>query len=266
MAASATPQHAINERWKGRVALVTGASSGIGYSVARALVERGMKVVGCARNIASLKELSKKLKGQEQPGSLTAITCDVSKEDQVAAMFQQIRQDPNLGRVDVCINNAGLCNTAPLLTGEPSQWREMFEVNVLGLMMCTQQSYKLMEEKEVKDGHIILVNSMAGVRVPKSPGGHCYAASKFAVTAIKEGLRNELRTNKSPIRISEVCPGIVQSQFHPRCLGQTRANALFSNMKCLQPEDITNAILYMLDAPPHVEVNDVMIRPTEQQN
>nr|KAG5713602.1 hypothetical protein BaRGS_024650 [Batillaria attramentaria] len=191
------------------------------------------------------------------------MTCDVSQEDQVAAMFQQIRQDPNLGRVDVCINNAGLAHDAPLLTGQPSQWRHMFEVNVLGLLMCTKESFKLMQENNVDDGHIILVNSMSGVRVVKNKAIHCYAATKFAVTAIREGLRNELRELKSHVRISQVCPGYVETDFVGRHVGEERAAEVYSSMKCIQPEDIKDSILYILDAPPHMEVMKIHAMPND---
>lgn len=244
--------------------MVTGASAGIGAAVALALVERGMKVVGCARNIDSIQKLSDELKSQGQLGSLTAMTCDVSKEEEVGAMFQKIREDSNLGRVDVCINNAGLAHDAPLLTGQPSQWKHMFEVNVLGLLMCTQESFKLMREKNIDDGHIILINSMSGLRVVKSKGTHCYAATKFAVTAIREGLRNELREMESRIRISQVCPGFVKTEFVQRHLGEEGADKVYSSMKCLEAADIKDAVLYILDAPPHMEVNDITMRPTEQ--
>ncbi|KAK7111500.1 dehydrogenase/reductase SDR family member 11-like [Littorina saxatilis] len=250
------------ERWRGRVALVTGASAGIGYCMAKALVQRGMKVVACARNIAPIQELAKEL--SDQSGSLTAIKCDVSKEEEVAAMFQAIRKDPNLGRMDVCINNAGLAHNAPLLSGEASQWKNMFEVNVLGLLMCSKEAFQLMRDSGVDDGHIILVNSMSGIRTVKSKGSHCYVATKFAVTAIREGIRNELREMKSKIRISQVCPGYVETEFVQRHHNEELAKAVYSSMKCLQPEDIRDAILYILDAPPHVEVNDVHMRATEQ--
>ncbi|XP_076453150.1 dehydrogenase/reductase SDR family member 11-like isoform X2 [Babylonia areolata] len=249
-------------RWVGRVALVTGASAGIGYSVTKALVERGMKVVACARNIAAIQKLGEEL--IEHPGSLTAVKCDVSKEEEVTAMFQMIRQHSSLGRVDVCINNAGLAHDAPLLTGDTDQWKNMFDVNVLGLMMVTKESFKLMQENNIDDGHIILINSMSGIRVVKNKGGHCYTATKFAVTAIREGLRNELREMKSKIRVSQVCPGLVETEFHSRRGGDEYANSLYSSLKCLQPEDIRDSIMYILDAPPHVEVNDVYVRSVEQ--
>ncbi|XP_076461344.1 dehydrogenase/reductase SDR family member 11-like [Babylonia areolata] len=250
------------ERWRGRVALVTGASAGIGYSVTKALVERGMKVVACARNIAAIQKLAEEL--SEHPGSVTAVKCDVSKEEEVTAMFQMIRQHSSLGRVDVCINNAGLAHDAPLLTGDPAQWKHMFDVNVQGLMMVTKESFKLMQEKNIDDGHIILVNSMSGIRTVNSKGAHCYVATKFAVTAIREGLRNELREMKSKIRVSQVCPGFVETEFVKRHFNEEHAKAVYSSMKCLQPEDIRDSILYILDAPPHVEINDVHMRATDQ--
>lgn len=250
------------ERWVGRVAVVTGASAGIGYNVAKTLVQRGMKVVACSRNIEKIQKLSEELAGQ--PGRLWPVPCDVSIESEVVAMFRIIRQDPDLGRVDVLINNAGLAHDAPLLTGDVQQWKHMFDVNVLGLMICTKEAFALMKEKSVDDGHIILVNSMSGIRTIKNKGTHCYMATKFAVTALREGIRNELRELKSKIRISQVCPGFVETEFVQRQFNQARAEEVYSAIECLKPDDITEAILYMLDAPPHVEVNDVHMRPTEQ--
>ncbi|KAK7498515.1 hypothetical protein BaRGS_00010175 [Batillaria attramentaria] len=251
------------ERWKGRVALVTGASAGIGFAIARALVERGMKVVGCAeRDIARIHKLSEELR--DKPGSLTAIECDVAKEDQVMTMFQKIRADSKLGHVDVCINNAALAHPAPLLTGEASEWRHMFEVNVLGLLMCTKEAFKTMQEKRIDDGHIIIVSSLAGIRPINDKGLHCYMATKYAVNAIREGLRHELKELKTHIRISQVCPGIVETEFAEHHINKEHAQKLYSSMKCLQPEDVKGAVLYVLDAPPHVEATDIMMRPTDQ--
>ncbi|XP_076461369.1 dehydrogenase/reductase SDR family member 11-like [Babylonia areolata] len=250
------------ERWVGRVALVTGASAGIGYSVTKALVERGMKVVACARNIAAIQKLGEEL--SEHPGSLTAVKCDVSKEEEVTAMFQMIRQHSSLGRVDVCINNAGLAHDAPLLTGDPAQWKHMFDVNVLGLMMVTKESFKLMQENNIDDGHIILVNSVAGKTVSSFIPSHCYSATKFAVSALCQGMRNELRALKSRIRISQVCPGMVETEFAKRFVGEEDAATGFSILPYLKADDVSDSILYILGAPPHVEVNDVVILPTEE--
>ncbi|KAL8618792.1 hypothetical protein ACOMHN_000220 [Nucella lapillus] len=250
------------QRWRGRVALVTGASAGIGYSVTKGLAERGMKVVACARNIETIQKLEQELSGAA--GSVTPVKCDVSSEAEVMAMFQMIRHNSSLGRVDVCINNAGLAHDEPLLTGDPAKWKHVFDVNVLGLLMVTKESFTLMQENNIDDGHIILVNSLSGRRVPNIKRSHCYSASKFAVTAIMEGIRHELREMKSNIRISQVCPGLVETEFAERYVGKDQASELYSSMTCLQPGDIRDAILYMMDTPPYVEVNDLWIRPTQQ--
>ncbi|XP_052787979.1 dehydrogenase/reductase SDR family member 11-like [Mya arenaria] len=117
------------DRWVGRVALVTGMSSGIGRAIAKSLVCHGMKVVGCSRNMNRMKELVDSLDCEK--GSLTPIMCDVSKEGQIQAMFEQIRSQ--LGGVDVCVNNAGLSHDAPLLTGATEQCRNMMEVHEVSI-------------------------------------------------------------------------------------------------------------------------------------
>ncbi|KAL8618791.1 hypothetical protein ACOMHN_000219 [Nucella lapillus] len=252
----------MTERWRGRVALVTGASSGIGYSLTKGLAERGMKVVACARNIETIQKLEQELSGAA--GSVTPVKCDVSSEAEVTAMFQMIRHNSSLGRVDVCINNAGLNYDEPLLTGDPAKWKHVFDVNVVGLLMVTKESFKLMQENNIDDGHIIIVGSMSGIRVVTNKGFHCYSASKFAVNAIREGLRQELREIKSNIRVSQVCPGLVETQFLYRTTNKENASSVYSSIECLQADDIRDSILYMLDAPPHVEINDIHLRPTQQ--
>ncbi|KAL8618793.1 hypothetical protein ACOMHN_000221 [Nucella lapillus] len=250
------------DRWRGRVALVTGASAGIGYCLAKGLVERGMKVVACARNIETIQKLEQELSGAA--GSVTPVKCDVSKEAEVTAMFQMIRHNSSLGRVDVCINNAGLAHEEPLLTGDPAKWKHMFDVNVLGLLMVTKESFTLMQENNIDDGHIILLNSIFGKAVPGYKGSHLYSATKFAVSSITEGIRHELREIKSKIRITQICPGVVVTEFAQRFAGEERGQALLNSFTCVQAEDILNTILYVLGSPPHVEINDLVIRPTEE--
>ncbi|KAL4240357.1 Dehydrogenase/reductase SDR member 11 [Mactra antiquata] len=219
------------QRWVGRVALVTGASSGIGYEVARSLVKHGMKVVGCSRNTSKIQELADDLVGEA--GSLTPMQCDVSKEDEVLSMFDNIKS--SFGGVDVCVNNAGLSHDAPLLTGDTEQWRNMFEVNVLGLCVCTREAVKSMKERGVDDGHIIQLNSAVGhFQYANNPGGHFYSATKFAVTSLVEGLRKELLKDNTHIRVT--------------------------NLKSV---DIADAVIYALSAPKHVQIHELSIYPTE---
>ncbi|XP_046580656.1 dehydrogenase/reductase SDR family member 11-like isoform X2 [Haliotis rubra] len=251
------------QRWSGRVALVTGASAGIGAGLVKALVKHGMKVVGCARNIDKIQKLADELKNE--PGKVKAVRCDVSKEEDVLAMFQTIKADPDLGGVDVCINNAGLAHNDPLLTGSTQGWKHMLEVNVLGLCMCTREAFKSMQERKVDDGHIILLNSMSGHRVIGNSAFHFYSATKFAVTGIVEGLRQELRELKSGIRVTSISPGLVETEFSYRMMKDDgEAKAIYSSIPCLQVDDITNTVIFSLQSPKHMEINDVLMRPTAQ--
>uniref|UniRef100_A0A4W5LYP2 Dehydrogenase/reductase SDR family member 11 n=1 Tax=Hucho hucho TaxID=62062 RepID=A0A4W5LYP2_9TELE len=186
------------ERWKGRVALVTGASVGIGAAVARALVQHGMKVVGCARNVDKIEKLAAECQSAGYSGTLIPYKCDLSCEEDILSMFSAIKTLHQ--GVDVCINNAGLAHNEPLLSGKTDSWRNMIDVNVLALSICTREAYQSMKERNVDDGHIININSMGGHRMVPSADEHFYCATKYAVTALTEGLRQELREAKTHIR------------------------------------------------------------------
>jgi len=254
------------ERWVGRVALVTGASSGIGSAVSKSLVAAGMKVYGCARNLEKLEELGTEIGSGAGAcaGSFVALQCDVTEEDDVKRMFRTIK-DADKG-VDVCVNNAGLSHAAPLLSGSTEQWRNMLEVNVIGLSICTREAVQSMRNRKVDDGHVINICSMSGHRVIKSSNVHFYAATKHAVKALTEGVRNELRDMKSHIRISEISPGIVETEFAVRMSGEKAAQRMYSSIECLQASDIADAVVYSLAAPAHVQIHDILMRPVESAN
>ncbi|XP_050723081.1 dehydrogenase/reductase SDR family member 11-like [Eriocheir sinensis] len=249
------------ERWSGRVALVTGASMGIGASVARRLVAEGMKVVGAARSIDKLQALADELKGQR--GTFIPVKCDITKDEEVLAMFAKIKKD--LGGVDVCINNAGFTHNKSLLEGSPKEWREMMDLNVVALCLCTRESIASMRERGVDDGHIIHISSVAGHKI--FPNIRFYAATKFAVRALTEGLRQELRESESNIRISAISPGVVETEFAVNCHLVEDASAVkkyYKEYGCLSAEDITATLVHLLSAPPHVQIHDVVMRPTLQ--
>jgi len=248
------------ERWAGRVALVTGASVGIGAAVTKILIKHGMKVAGCGRNLEKLEELEKQIEGAA--GCFLPIQCDVSEEEQVKSMFKRVKDEWK--GVDVLINNAGLAHNAPLLTGDTEQWRHMLEVNVLGLSICTREAYQSMKNRKIDDGHIINISSMSGHRVVSSRPTHFYSATKHAVKALTDGVRNELREMKSNIRITEISPGLVETEFQARLNGEAAAEKVYSRLKCLQGDDIADSVIYALSAPPHVQVHDILIRPTTQ--
>src|SRR5262249_50184430 len=142
-------------------------------------------------------------------------------------------------------------------------WREMLETNVLGLLVATREAIQDMERRGVA-GQIVHVSSMAGHRVPGADSA-VYAGTKFAVRAITEGLRQELRARKSPIRVSSLSPGYVETEFAHVFAGPGAAPAK-QEIKVLEAEDVARAIVWVLSQPPHVEIHDVLVRPTGQRN
>ncbi|KAB7508039.1 putative oxidoreductase [Armadillidium nasatum] len=239
------------ERWTGRVALVTGASVGIGATVCEALVRSGLKVVGAARGVDQVRALSESLK--DAKGSLLPIKCDLTKESDIRNLFNKIKEE--FGGVDICINNAGLSNGKKLLEGTVEEMREMTDVNIIALCLCSQLAIKSMKERGVDDGHIINISSISGHAVfPHS--SRFYAATKFAVRAITEGLRQEMRELRSHIRISSLSPGMVETQFAFRAFkDEEKAKNLYSFCEPLKPEDISSSILHIISSPAHIEVN-----------
>ncbi|XP_065892556.1 dehydrogenase/reductase SDR family member 11-like [Dysidea avara] len=255
------------ERWKGRVAIVTGASAGIGYELSKRLAQLGAVVVGCDKNITGIEGLSH---DQELGGKLVAMKCDVRKEEDILSVMSRIKSQ--FGGADICVNNAGLGHNAPLLSGTTEQWKEMMEVNVLGLCMMTREFIKQLRERNVDDGHVIFMNSMSGHRVDTDPSISFYSATKFAVTALSEGLRKELRDIKSNIKITAVSPALVATEFYPRLLRKDdpkeAIKSVFSSydFPVLLPEDIANTIIYALSTPPRMQIHDILVRPTQQSS
>uniref|UniRef100_F6Q645 Dehydrogenase/reductase SDR family member 11 n=1 Tax=Equus caballus TaxID=9796 RepID=F6Q645_HORSE len=253
------------ERWRDRLALVTGASGGIGAAVARALVQQGLKVVGCARTVGNIEELAAECKSAGYPGTLIPYKCDLSSEEDILSMFSAVRSQ--YSGVDICINNAGLARADTLLSGSTSGWKDMFNVNVLALSICTREAYQSMKERKVDDGHIININSMSGHRVVPQSMTHFYSATKYAVTALTEGLRQELREAQTHIRATCISPGLVETQFAFKLHDKDpeKAAATYEHIKCLKPEDVAEAVIYVLSTAPHVQVSlALVVHPLEE--
>jgi NADP-dependent 3-hydroxy acid dehydrogenase YdfG len=169
------------------------------------------------------------------------------------------------GGVDVLVNNAGLGRAAPLFSAATEAWREMLEVNVLGVCIATREALKDMERRGVA-GHVVNVSSMAGHRVP-GPDGGVYAATKHALRALTEGLRQELRAKKSPIRVTAVSPGFVATEFADVFSGRAGATeAIERRLKTLEARDVAETVVWVVTRPAHMEVHDVLVRPTAQPN
>ena len=248
------------QRWIGRVALVTGAASGIGKATSMELVKHGMKVVGCDYNQEGLDSVKAELE-KDVKGSFHPVQCDLRDESQIMKMFADIKE--NLGGVDVCANVAGIGYPAPLLSGETSQWTPMWQINVMAYLICARESVKSMEERGIDDGHIILMGSIRGQKVrPCNMDMNFYNACKFAVRAINDGIRNELHKKGSKIRTTLIGPGKVDTNFTIAMYPPTGKPPV--NEKKLDGLDIANAIVYALSQPPHVQVHDMTILATDE--
>ncbi|XP_069683513.1 farnesol dehydrogenase-like [Periplaneta americana] len=243
------------ERWSGRVAVVTGASAGIGAAIAQELVKKGLKVVGLARREERMQELANSLKSA--PGKLHPIKCDVTKEEDVKEAFKWVKD--NLGGTDILVNNAGVASFNTLIDGPVENWRKIYDLNVLALCMCTKEALQSMKEKGVDDGHIIHINSIAGHKVLDF---FClYSSSKHAVTALTEGLRCELVKQKSKIRVTSISPGAVKTEIIEVSGLTFNKMDEYKTMPFLDSKDIADSVLYVLGTPPHVQIHELTIIP-----
>lgn len=244
------------------VAIVTGASSGIGLAIARRLAASGYDLAICARRETLLQAAAQTLRRQNI--EVLAQSVDLRDEAQILSFFAAVRS--RWGRLDVLVNNAGLGHKESLMTGKTEAWREMWDVNVLALCICTREAVSLMQasgSRQSGTGHIVHVSSMSGHRVPAITG--VYSATKFAVRSLTETLRRELREARSNIRITSISPGIVETEFAEKYhQSPQKAQETYSAFPVLQAVDIANAVAYALSQPAHVEVNDILLRPTQQ--
>ncbi|XP_018572839.1 farnesol dehydrogenase-like [Anoplophora glabripennis] len=241
------------DRWIGKVAVVTGASSGIGAATTEALVEKGLKVVGLARRLDRMEALAKKLSGKK--GKLYPVKTDVSKEEDILNAFKWVKE--NLGPVHILVNNAGILGQTNLTDGDTEIWKNVFNINVLGLCIATREAVRDMRANKV-DGHIIHINSIAGHQVPNFPGIGVYPASKYAVRALAETLRLELLNMKSKIKITNLSPGPVDTEIIPDNMKQLIQKNEEKLM--IEADNIADAVVYALSTPPHVQVQELTVR------
>lgn len=185
------------ERWAGKLAVVTGASAGIGAAISEQLVRYGLQVVGFARRREKIDDLAKKLEGEK--GKLYSCNVDMTIEEDIQKGFKWISD--NIGPVSILINNAGCTANTNLLDGRTELWKKVMDTNVMGLCIATREATKIMRENSI-DGHVIHINSVCGHMVPNYETINVYSASKYAVTALTETLRQDLNRIRSKIKIS----------------------------------------------------------------
>jgi NADP-dependent 3-hydroxy acid dehydrogenase YdfG len=243
----------------GRVAIVTGASSGIGEATALALAGEGAKVALVARRHDRLVELSDRI--EKEGGEALAIEADVSDHGKVEALVAQTAAQ--FGGLNILINNAGLMLLGPVEGADVEEWRQMVDVNLLGLLYCTREALPVMRDSG--GGHIVNLSSVAGREA--NVGQAVYNMTKWGVTGFSEALRQEAM--QSNIRVTCVEPGWVETELH----GHNEDPVVIEAMEkmrtkigdVLSSEDIARSIVYAVSQPDHVAVNEVLVRPTKQR-
>lgn len=243
---------------KDKVAIVTGASSGIGYATALALSKAGAKVAIGARRTEKLSELENEI--TKNGGEAFSQKLDVTKKSDCDSFVKSVIE--KWGGVDILVNNAGLMPLSFIKNLKVDEWDQMIDVNIKGVLYCTAAVIPHMLEK--KSGHIVNISSVAGRIV--FPSGSVYCATKHAVTALSEGLRQEFSTRKN-IRVTCIEPGVVSTELTNTITDESLKDFVENakKMQSLSAQDIANAITYAVEAPSHVNVNEVLIRPTTQE-
>jgi NADP-dependent 3-hydroxy acid dehydrogenase YdfG len=251
----------MTQRLQGTVALVTGASSGIGEATAGALAAEGATVAIAARRRDRLEALAERI-GPDH--DVLVIETDVTDEASARAMVE--RTVDQFGRLDTLVNNAGVMLLGPVEGAPTDEWRRMIEVNLLGLMYCAQAALphlvRAAEDGPRQVADMVNISSVAG-RIARS-GSAVYNATKYGVGAFSEALRQEVTTRH--VRVSVIEPGVTETELagHNRPEVLDQINRRFGDITRLQAVDIAETIGFVVTRPRHMIINELMIRPTEQ--
>jgi NADP-dependent 3-hydroxy acid dehydrogenase YdfG len=267
----------------GKIAVVTGASSGIGRATAIALAGEGSAVVISGRNASALEEVAGKVKGPG--GRVLAKQVDLRKERDIIDLVDAAVRE--FGRLDIMVNNAGVSYQDPITQGNTEEWREMLETNVLAMLIGSREAVRVMKQNEPPRGDIVNISSNV-TRHDIGKTNNVYAATKYAVNALSEGLRAEVR--ELGIRVATILPSVTLTNFarnwsqevldtaarfvglDPEKEGVRRGQYLPQEGVdrtlrehpglLLSPDDLANAVLYAVTQPPHVHIDEVLVRPS----
>lgn len=241
---------------KGKVVVIMGASSGIGEATTKKLANEGAKLVIAARREDRLKALVETLSNAD----ISYLVADVTNKEEVQAVVDLAVE--KYGRVDVLYNNAGVMPTAPLSETRFDEWRQMLDINIMGVLYGIAAVLPIMRKQQ--SGQIIATDSVAGHVV--YPGSAVYCGTKFAVRAIMEGLRQEERENN--IRSTIISPGLVDTELYTTVNDPVNREWLKNNAKIegvgLKPSEVADAVAYAISTPETVAVSEILIRPTKQ--
>lgn len=241
-----------------KIALVTGATSGLGKAIALRLAKEGYNVIITGRRKEKLEELEKTIEVKYE-AKVLSLVFDVREYAQVTTAIEGLPE--NWRNIDVLVNNAGLAvGLDPIFKGEVDDWERMIDTNVKGLLYVTRVVSPTMVARKL--GHIVNIGSIAGKGV--YPNGAVYCATKYAVDALSQGMRMDMLPYG--IRVTQICPGAVETEFSlVRFKGdQDRADKVYEGFENLVADDIADAVFYAVSQPPHIDIQDMLVMPTAQ--
>ena len=244
---------------EGQVAIVTGASSGIGEATAYALAREGAKVVGAARRADRLSQLSERITNEFGQDRFLTVVMDVRREEECERLVQETLA--KWGKVDILVNNAGLMLLGPIPGADSEDWRRMIDTNLYGLIYCTHKVLPTMQKQH--SGHIVQISSTAGRTV--TPLGGVYNLTKWGVNAFSESLRQQVY--KDNIKVTLIEPGAVRTELREHITVPSVKKEIdewAESMEQLEPEDIAAAIIFAVTQPRRVGINEILIRPADQ--
>ena len=241
-----------------KVALITGASSGIGAAIARDLAARGYHLALAARRKDALESVAGAIR--TSGGGAVPLVCDVTEPDQIATCVAHTMHE--FGRIDVLVNNAGVMHNGRISGADTSEWRAMIEVNLMGLMLVTHAVLPHMQA--ARGGHVVNISSVAGRII--TVGNGVYNVSKWGVNVFSEALRKEVYADN--INVTVVCPGVVDTELLEK-IANPDARATFkafaATLEPLTADDVARAVGYALEQPAHVALNEIVLRPSLQE-
>lgn len=241
-----------------KIALVTGATSGIGMATAKILAKLQYNIIITGRRKERLDEFSALLKHEFGIKTKT-LAFDIRNEEETTSALNTLGDE--WGNIDILINNAGLASgTETVNNADWSKWKQMIDTNITGLLFLSKEIISGMVKRQ--QGHIVNISSIAGIQT--YPGGSVYSATKHAVNAITKGMRIDLLPHN--IKVSSVSPGMVDTEFSLVRFGgdKEKADNVYNGVDALLAEDIADAIEYIVTRPAHVNINDMLIMPTQQ--
>ncbi|RLU15107.1 hypothetical protein DMN91_012994 [Ooceraea biroi] len=240
------------DRWEGKVALVTGASAGIGVAIARELAKNGMKVIAVARRLEKLQELVANIKG-EYKADIYPMQCDVQKEEDILRVFKWANE--KLGGVDVLVNNAGVVHPEPIIEGKTANYHHIMNVNVIAATICSRELVQSSKRRKTP-AHIINISSITGhhaelINLPMS----VYPASKYALTGMAATLRNELTSSNLDVKVTNISPGGVETDMVMNFESYIKEH----DAGLLLAKDIADMVVCVLSTPHHVQICEMIV-------